>query len=161
MNVGTILRARSLLVHDRRGIRGRSVAIGDDRCIDIFRYNGERFRATEVVVDCRTSDSIWRGGERINRPINASSNICYRGDRLSWTTKKADVSNDRDNDLSTPRSLSSVREETPTLFSLPSHLPVSLEISLSLRRSKEQSVAMKRDAGNSGNCTLCCTFAAV
>lgn len=70
-------------------------------------------------MDCRTSDSIWRGGERINRPINASSNICYRGDRLSWTTKKADVSNDRDNDLSTPRSLSSVREETPTPFSLP------------------------------------------
>lgn len=79
-------------------------------------------------MDCRTSDSIWRGGERINRPINASSNICYRGDRLSWTTKKADVSNDRDNDLSTPRSLSSVREETPTPFSLPPHLPVSLEI---------------------------------
>lgn len=70
-------------------------------------------------MDCRTSESIWRGGERINRPINASSNICYRGDRLSWTTKKADVSNDRDNDLSTPRSLSSVREETPTPFSLP------------------------------------------
>lgn len=52
----------------------------DDRCIDAFRYKEEKLaRATKGGLQNERLDLEGRGG-RISRPLNASSNICYRGD---------------------------------------------------------------------------------
>lgn len=118
-----------------------------DRCIDAFRYNEENLPRNEGWIAERAA-RFGGEGNGISRPINASSNICYRVGCLvdRWTTTR-NVSN-RDNDLSTCRSLLEEKRNQPP-FPLPS---VSLFLSRfrRFRRSKEQGVAMRR--GEFGCC---------
>lgn len=123
-----------------------------DRCIDAFRYNEENLPRNEGWIAERAA-RFGGEGNGISRPINASSNICYRVGCLvdRWTTTR-NVSN-RDNDLSTCRSLLFEKRNQPPFLS-PS---VSLFLSRfrRFRRSKEQGVAMRRVTR--GIRLLCCT----
>lgn len=116
-----------------------------DRCIDAFRYNEENLPRNEGWIAERAA-RFGGEGNGISRPINASSNICYRVGCLvdRWTTTR-NVSN-RDNDLSTCRSLLEEKRNQPP-FPL---LSLFLSRFRRFRRSKEQGVAMRR--GEFGCC---------
>lgn len=118
-----------------------------DRCIDAFRYNEENLPRNEGWIAERAA-RFGGEGNGISRPINASSNICYRVGCLidRWTTTR-NVSN-RDNDLSTCRSLLFEKRNQPP-FPLPLHLLVSLEISSFPQKQRARCSDETGDAGNS------------